>query len=70
MYKEALEYEKRNYNLLRKICNDDKDPRLAKSSALLKHYTSKAVESRKQAATMKDDFLPASVKKKAVEQKS
>jgi hypothetical protein len=45
-FKEALDYEKKNYNILLKIIRDERDPRLVESSMLLKQYTSKAVEQK------------------------
>jgi len=43
-YKEALEYEKRNYNNLVKAVGSTQDPRVEESNLLLKQYTAKAVE--------------------------
>jgi len=44
IYKEALDYEKRNYTmLLRVLGNDEKDPRIEESNLLLKEFTAKAV---------------------------
>ncbi len=43
-YKEALEYEKRNYNNLVKSIGSNQDPRVEESNLLLKQYTAKAVE--------------------------
>lgn len=43
-WKEALEYERKNYSILEKAISDEKDSRLQESSLLLKEYTQKAVE--------------------------
>ena len=45
-FKEALDYEKKNYNILLKSIRDEKDPRIVESNMLLKQYTAKAVEQK------------------------
>jgi hypothetical protein len=45
-WKEALDYEKRNYSILVKILSDSRDPRIEESDMLLKQYTEKVEEGK------------------------
>lgn len=46
-FQEALDYEMKNYTILRKVLGDnEKDPRIEESNILLRDFTKKAVEHR------------------------